>query len=89
MESLYIWRNFLSYASLRTDLARPIRICCILRLSVSEEICFGPSALHEILLVSEGRNAWEGQRQGPARVLSLSAVTPLPPLSQIAESYLC
>lgn len=80
MESLYIWSNFLSNASLRTDLGRPIQICSILRLSLSEEICFGPSALHEILLVSGGRNARVGQRQGPARGFSTICSHTAPPL---------
>ena len=92
MESLYIWSNFLWYASLRTDLARPIRICSIFRLSIIGEIWFGPSALHEILLVSESRNAQEGERQGPARGFSTICSHPPPfipnsrELSMLAQS---
>lgn len=90
MGSLCIWCNFLWYASLRTDLVRPIRICCTLRLSKSKEIWFGSSALHEILLVSEYRNAQEGGRQGPERCFSIkkTSVVTLHPLSQIAELFI-
>lgn len=92
MESLYIWNNFLWYASLRTDLASLIRICSTLWLSISEEIWFGPSALLEILLVSEGRNAQEGKDKDLQEVFPLSAFTPYPlpqmgELSMLARSW--